>query len=77
MSRSIIPRSIMVPLPPTQPNDSLETLVGHCLAAHAIIGEHGSSVMQRLIDLLLYEVGRAMAADDGDHAAELDAPGVA
>ena len=77
MPRTILPRSILVPIAPTQPNDALEVLVGHCLAAHAIIGEHGSSVMQRLIDLLLYEVGRAMAAGDGTEAAELDAPGVA
>ena len=77
MPRTMTPRSIMVPLAPSQPHDAYESLVAHCMAAHAIIGEHGSTVMQRLIDLLLYEVGRAMAANDGTCPAEYDASGTA
>lgn len=45
------------------PDARMEALAQHCLAARQIIGEHGSPVMRRLIDLLLLEVGE-MAAND-------------
>ena len=77
MPRTMTPRSIMVPLAQAQPDTAYDELVCHCLAAHAIIGEHGSTVMQRLIELLLFEVGCAMAANDRSDPAEFDASGSA
>lgn len=41
----------------------MEALTEHCLAAREIIGEQGSPVMMRLIDLLLFEVGALTATE--------------
>ncbi|WP_170249243.1 hypothetical protein [Methylobacterium haplocladii] len=41
----------------------LDALVDNCLAAHAIIAEHGTPAMRRLIDLLLFEIGSEL----GEH----------
>lgn len=42
-------------------DDALDTLADHCMAARAVIEEAGTSAMRHLIDLLLFEVGVAMA----------------
>ncbi|WP_019904269.1 hypothetical protein [Methylobacterium sp. 77] len=42
-------------------NESLDILAGHCIAARKVIDESGTSVMRQLIDLLLFEIGVAMA----------------
>ncbi|WP_244474465.1 MULTISPECIES: hypothetical protein [Methylobacterium] len=36
-------------------------MAGHCIAARTIIEASGTSVMRQLIDLLLFEIGVAMA----------------
>jgi hypothetical protein len=41
--------------------EALETLADHCMAARAVIEEAGTTSMRHLIDLLLYEVGLALA----------------
>jgi hypothetical protein len=38
-----------------------EALADHCMAARALIEEIGTTSMRELIDLLLYEVGHALA----------------
>lgn len=51
--------------------EPLECLLEHCIAARAVIDESGSSVMRALIDVLLFEVGIALAARSGpDNASE-------
>ena len=57
-----------MPMVPNGPDEALEALADHCLAAHALIGEHGSPMMQRLIDLLLFEIGVASASQIEDEA---------
>ncbi|CAA2139007.1 hypothetical protein ASF34_14545 [Methylobacterium sp. Leaf106] len=42
-------------------DESLDSLAGHCIAARTIIEASGTSVMRQLIDLLLFEIGVAMA----------------
>lgn len=42
-------------------SDGLEALADHCMAARALIEEIGTTSMRELIDLLLYEVGHALA----------------
>ncbi|WP_244472445.1 MULTISPECIES: hypothetical protein [unclassified Methylobacterium] len=44
-----------------QSDDALEILADHCMAARAVIEEAGTASMRELIDLLLYEVGLALA----------------
>ena len=39
----------------------IEILADHCMAARAVIEEVGTAPMRELIDLLLYEVGLALA----------------
>ena len=41
--------------------DHLQTLAGHCIAAREIIETSGTLVMRQLVDLLLFEIGVAMA----------------
>ena len=41
----------------------LEILADHCMAACAVIEEVGTNSMRELIDLLLYEVGLALAKE--------------
>ena len=55
-------------------DEVLDSLADHCLAARAIIGERGSPVMRRLIDLLLFEVGVEIAGqlDGKPEAADRD-----
>lgn len=55
----------------TERNDNLDTLAGHCIAAREVIEHAGTSVMRQLIDLLLFEIGVAMAelaAGEGEPA---------
>ncbi len=42
-------------------DESLDSLAEHCIAARDIIEASGTSVMRQLIDLLLFEIGVAMA----------------
>ncbi len=42
-------------------DESLELLTQHCVAARGVIDESGTLVMRRLIDLLLFEIGVALA----------------
>lgn len=42
-------------------DDPLDVLTQHCIAARHMIDESGTMVMRRLIDLLLFEIGVAMA----------------
>ncbi|MDB5647651.1 hypothetical protein [Methylobacterium sp.] len=51
----------MPPLPPTSAGPSLDRLATHCIAARSMIDEVGTPVMRRLIDLLLFEIGIALA----------------
>lgn len=51
---------------PIPHDDSLDRLAGHCIAARAVIQETGTSVMRQLIDLLLFEIGVAMAEKSAD-----------
>lgn len=45
-----------------RPNDDpMDLLAKHCIAARDVIDESGTRVMRRLIDLLLFEIGVAMA----------------
>lgn len=41
--------------------DHLDTLAGHCIAAREIIETSGTLMMRQLVDLLLFEIGVAMA----------------
>lgn len=40
-----------------EPDAPMDAIADHCLALRALVSEHGSSVMLRLVDLLLLEVG--------------------
>lgn len=52
----------MTPMTPMIcPDDALETLADYCMAAREVIDEAGTTSMRQLIDLLLYEVGVALA----------------
>lgn len=42
-------------------DDQLDILTHHCVAAREVIDESGTKVMRRLIDLLLFEIGVALA----------------
>ena len=46
-----------------------DRIAGVCLAAHAEIEEHGTSEMQNLIHLLLFETGQELALQ---HFGEID-----
>lgn len=48
--------------------ENLDLLVTHCIAARAVIEQAGTSAMRQLIDLLLFEVGVALAAHIGEDA---------
>lgn len=45
----------------------LDRIAAHCIAARALIEEAGTPVMLRLIELLLFEIGVALA-EQSDHA---------
>lgn len=51
------------PSPPGGPSQdaALDALADHCISARAIIAERGSPVMQRLIDLILFEIASELA----------------
>ncbi|MCJ2037093.1 hypothetical protein [Methylobacterium sp. J-068] len=49
----------LTPLPLT--TVSLDHIATHCIAARAMIEETGTPLMRRLIDLLLFEIGVALA----------------
>lgn len=51
----------MPAIPRTERDDALEALADHCMAARALIEEVGNTSMRELVDLLLYEVGHALA----------------
>lgn len=58
-------KSVSQTPPAGQADDALDdadrdALVDNCLAAHAIIADHGTPTMRRLIDLLLFEIGSAI-----------------
>lgn len=46
-------------------DEALDMLAEHCIAARAIVDQHGTPAMRRLIDLLLFEVGSQIAVQVG------------
>lgn len=49
-------------LPSSSPaNTALDRLADHCITARTMIDEAGTPVMRRLIDILLFEIGLALA----------------
>ncbi|GJE17977.1 hypothetical protein [Methylobacterium marchantiae] len=42
-------------------DESLDKLAEYCIAARGVIEASGTSVMRQLIDLLLFEIGVALA----------------
>jgi hypothetical protein len=49
---------------------SLDVLATHCIEARAMIEQSGTPMMRRLIDLLLFEIGVALAGpSDAEPAA--------
>ena len=43
------------------PDDRLDVLADHCIEAKKLADQVGTASMRRLADLLLFEVGRALA----------------
>lgn len=50
--------------------EALDQIAAHCIAARSIIEEAGTPVMLHLVDLLLFEIGVALAegSDEQDPA---------
>ena len=48
--------------------EQFESIADACLAAHAEIEKHGTSEMQHLIRILLFQIGQQLARrQSGDH----------
>ena len=62
----------MPPMSRSSTAASLDRLATHCIAARTMIEETGTPVMRCLIDLLLFEIGLALAehVDEPDPALE-------
>ncbi|NEU11555.1 hypothetical protein G3T14_05360 [Methylobacterium sp. BTF04] len=45
-------------------DDPLDALAKHCIVARDLVDEAGTTVMRRLVDLLLFEIGVAIAERD-------------
>jgi hypothetical protein len=53
------------------PEDEFEGLVNACLVAHEEVKKHGTSEMQTVIRLLLFQIGQELARrQSGDHESD-------